>query len=56
MKMTDKAILEIDGKKFEFPVITGTENERAIDIKTLRGVTNGVTIKLKKIDMETKNI
>ncbi len=40
--MTDKAILEIDGKKFEFPIITGTENERAIDIKSLRSVTEGV--------------
>ncbi len=41
--MADKATLEIDGQKFEFPIITGTENERAIDIKTLRGATNGVT-------------
>lgn len=40
--MSDKAILEIDGNKFEFPIITGTENERAIDIKTLRGASNGV--------------
>jgi len=40
--MTDKAILEIGGKKFEFPVVTGTENEQAIDIKTLRSVTDGV--------------
>lgn len=42
MIMTDKAIIEIDGKKYEFPIITGTENERAIDIKTLRAVTDGV--------------
>ncbi|MFT4611800.1 MAG: citrate synthase [Glaciecola sp.] len=41
--MSDKATLEIDGKKYEFPLITGTENEVAIDIKTLRGVTGGVT-------------
>jgi citrate synthase len=40
--MTDKAILEIDGKRFEFPIITGTENERAIDIKTLRSITEGI--------------
>merc|ERR1711974_416152 len=26
-----------------FPVITGTENESAIDMKTLRGVTGGLT-------------
>ncbi|MEM5565272.1 citrate synthase [Psychroserpens sp. AS72] len=41
--MSDKATLEIDGQKYEFPLITGTENEVAIDIKTLRGVTGGVT-------------
>jgi citrate synthase len=41
--MADKATLTIDGKSFEFPVITGTEQERAIDIKTLRGVTGGLT-------------
>ena len=41
--MSDKAILEINGQKYEFPLITGTENEVAIDIKTLRGVTGGVT-------------
>ncbi|KQC32957.1 type II citrate synthase [Nonlabens sp. YIK11] len=40
--MADKAILDIDGEKFEFPIITGTENERAIDIKSLRSATNGV--------------
>lgn len=41
--MSDKAILEIDGNKYEFPIITGTENEKAIDIKALRGATGGVT-------------
>ena len=40
--MSDKASLEIDGKKYEFPVIKGSENEVAIDIKALRGATNGV--------------
>lgn len=40
--MSDKASLEIDGKKYEFPVIKGTENEVAIDIKALRGATSGV--------------
>ena len=41
--MSKKATLEINGVKYEFPLITGTENEVAINIKTLRGVTNGVT-------------
>ncbi len=41
--MSRFATIEIDGKKYEFPIIEGTENELAIDIKTLRGVTGGVT-------------
>ena len=40
--MSNKAILEVDGKKYEFPVLKGTENEIAIDIKTLRGATGGI--------------
>lgn len=40
--MSDKAILEINGQKHEFPLITGTENEVAIDVKALRGSTGGV--------------
>ena len=41
--MSDKAILEINGERHEFPLVTGTENEVAIDIKALRGVTKGIT-------------
>ncbi|REG85266.1 citrate synthase [Winogradskyella sediminis] len=40
--MSDKATLEINGEKYEFPVITGTENEVAIDVKSLRNATGGV--------------
>ena len=40
--MSDKATLKIDGQEFEFPLIKGTENEIAIDIKALRAVTGGV--------------
>lgn len=40
--MSKKAILELDGKKYEFPVYTGTENEIAMDISTLRSVTGGL--------------
>ncbi|BAO74739.1 citrate synthase [Winogradskyella sp. PG-2] len=40
--MSDKATLEINGDKYEFPVVIGTENEVAIDIKKLRGATGGV--------------
>ena len=41
--MSRKATIEVDGKKYEFPIIDGTENELAIDIKTLRGITGGIT-------------
>jgi citrate synthase len=40
--MSDKATLEINGEKYELPVIVGSENEVAIDIKTLRSATGGV--------------
>ncbi|MGV6832618.1 MAG: citrate synthase [bacterium] len=40
--MSDKAILEINGQRHEFPLVKGTEDEIGIDIKTLRGVTNGI--------------
>jgi len=40
--MAKIATLEIEGKKYEFPVIEGTENELGIDINTLRSITNGV--------------
>ena len=41
--MADKATLTIGDQTFDFPIITGTENEQAINIKTLRGATGGVT-------------
>ena len=41
--MSNNATLEINGKTYEFPLVTGTENEVAIDVKTLRAVTGGVT-------------
>ena len=41
--MSKNATLEINGEKYEFPLIEGTENEVAINIKTLRGATGGVT-------------
>jgi len=41
--MSDKATLEFNGEKYDFPIIKGTENEVAINIKTLRGATGGLT-------------
>ncbi|MDG1221801.1 MAG: citrate/2-methylcitrate synthase, partial [Polaribacter sp.] len=40
--MPDIAKLQIGDNSYEFPLVKGTENEVAIDIKTLRGATNGV--------------
>ncbi len=42
--MKDKATLEYEGKKYEFPVVEGTEKELAIDIKTLRSTTGMITL------------
>lgn len=42
--MSEKAILKIDGKEYELPVLTGSENEKAIDITKLRQLTGYVTI------------
>lgn len=42
--MSEIAKLELDGKVYEFPVIEGTENEKAIDISALRAKTGYITI------------
>lgn len=42
--MSKTAILEIDGKKYEFPIFVGTENEEAININKLRDLTGAITI------------
>ncbi|MCB0474190.1 MAG: citrate synthase [Flavobacteriaceae bacterium] len=40
--MSKYALLKVDGKEFEFPLVTGTENETGIDISSLRQKTNGI--------------
>ncbi|WP_144893886.1 citrate synthase [Flavobacterium tiangeerense] len=42
--MSKIATLEIDGKKFELPVVVGSENEVAIDINKLRDLSGIITI------------
>lgn len=42
--MSKIATLEVDGQKIELPVITGSENESAIDINKLRDLTGFITI------------
>lgn len=41
--MDKKAVLTIDGKKIELPIITGSEGEKAIDIGKLRQSTGLIT-------------
>lgn len=41
--MSDKAVLIIDGREIELPVITGSEGERALDITKLRSTTGLTT-------------
>ena len=42
--MSEKANLTLGDKSYEFPVFTGTENEKAFDITKLRGETGYVTL------------
>ena len=42
--MSKTAKIEIDGKTFDFPVVTGSENESAIDISKLRDLSGFITL------------
>lgn len=42
--MSEVAKIEIQGKTYEFPVIEGTENEKAIDISKLRDLSGYITM------------
>lgn len=42
--MSDTAIIQVEGKTFEMPVVVGTENEKAIDISKLRDTSGYVTL------------
>ena len=42
--MSNTAEITLDGKTFSFPIITGTEGEKAIDISKLRDETGYVTL------------
>ena len=42
--MSEIAKVELEGKVYEFPVVEGTENEKAIDITKLRSLTGYITI------------
>jgi len=42
--MTDFAELKVDGKTYKLPIIVGTENEKALDIRKLRAESGYVTL------------
>ena len=42
--MSKTAILELEGKKYEFPLIEGSENEIAVDISKLRDLSGAITM------------
>ena len=42
--MSETARLILDGQEYELPVLTGSENEKAIDISKLRGTTGYITM------------
>ncbi len=42
--MSKIAVLELEGKKYEFPVIVGSENEVAVDINKLRDLSGAITL------------
>ncbi len=42
--MSETVKLIVEGQEYEFPVITGTEGEKAIDISTLRDLTGHITL------------
>ena len=44
VNINNKATLEYQGQKLELPVVTGTENEQAIDISKLRAETGLITL------------
>ena len=41
--MSNDAILKLDGKDYALPIITGSEGERAIDVRNLRAQTGCIT-------------
>ena len=42
--MTEFAELKLDGKIYKLPVITGSENEKAIDVSSLRSESGAITL------------
>jgi citrate synthase len=41
--MANEATLQFDGKDYKLPIITGSENEKAVDVRNLRSLTGAIT-------------
>ena len=56
--MSRKATLNFDGKEIELPIITGSEDENAIDISKIRSETGLITLDkgFKNTGSTTSNI
>lgn len=56
--MSKEAELIIDGKSYKFPIVEGTEHEKAIDISNLRSATGYITLDIgyKNTGATTSNI
>lgn len=56
--MSKKATLNFDGKEIDLPIITGSENENAIDISKIRSETGLITLDkgFKNTGSTTSNI
>ena len=42
--MSKKAELKVDGKTYDLPIVEGTENEKALDISSLRSESGYITL------------
>ena len=49
--MSDVAKIILEGKEYELPVVTGTENEKAIDITKLRGISGHITLDILTLSL-----
>ena len=56
--MSESASLHFEGKEISLPIITGSENEKSIDISKLRGETGLITLDkgFKNTGSTTSNI
>ena len=47
--MSNQAKLELDGKVYTLPTLTGSENEKAVDVSSLRNTTGYITAYMDRL-------